>query len=537
MKFKFVLSLFLLGSSLSVFAQGYKDGVEYYKVNQFDKAKILLERNLNDPSTDKSLSYFYLGFIATKNNKLEEAKDYFNKGISANPENGFNYIGLGALDLKAGNEKAADNNFSTALGKDKKNALIPAVIARVYYNASPVTYAKQIAKYIERAKKIDKRNPDVYILEGDMLTADKKWGDAAGYYEMAQSFDNNCSEAYVKYANTYFNVSPKVAIEKLRDLIAINPNSALAQRELAEKLYEDDQWTNAAEVYGSYIKNPNHFKEDEERYAVLLYFGKKNDESLALAAKILSTSPNSFLMKRIVFLNQAALGKYAEAEQTAKQFFGSTDPNNKYSANDYTTYGDVLKELGKSEESLAMYEKAVELNPDKIELLKDLSSAYGNNKDYVKSAFYYQKFINHGNFSTNDLYVLAGKYQNVLATATTPDEKQAGLDSALRYIDIVIAKVPNDYRIPQRKARILRLSETGIKEGKAIPAYTSMIAILDENPENKTKNVDAYQEGYMYIIQNKIDNGDNAAVKEYAAKYLEIDPSNKELRDFVDKLK
>ena len=47
MKFKLLMSLLVAGA-LSASAQGYKDGVEYFKADQFENAKELLERNLND---------------------------------------------------------------------------------------------------------------------------------------------------------------------------------------------------------------------------------------------------------------------------------------------------------------------------------------------------------------------------------------------------------------------------------------------------------------------------------------------------------
>ena len=310
MKLRFVFALLVLFCTTSLFAQGYKDGVEYYKVNQFEKAKILLNRNLNNADTDKALAYYYLGQVAMAEGNVAEAKACFDKGIAANPENGYNYVGLGAIALKNKDVKGAENFFKTAKSKAKKDAVLLVEIARAYVAADPVAYAKQIADNIKAAKKVNKRHPAPFILEGDMLAAEKKWGDAAGYYEMAESFDPNCTEAYVKYANTYFNVDPRVAISKLESLVAANPNSALAQRELAEKLYENDEWTRAAQVYGEYIKNPNSFKEDEERYAVLLYFGEKYQQSYDLAQKILSENPNAFLMKRIVFLNKAAMKQY-----------------------------------------------------------------------------------------------------------------------------------------------------------------------------------------------------------------------------------
>ena len=192
MKFKFVLSLCLLGGTFSMFAQGYKDGVEYYKVNQYENANELLQRNLNNPETNKAQAYYYLGAIALQNGNKAQAKTYFDQGIAANATDGYNYVGLGALALADNNPKLADDSFKKAISMDKKDPELAIAIARSYYNANPVAYAKDITKYINQAKKINKTNPAPYILEGDMLAAEKKYGDAAGYYEMAENFDNNC---------------------------------------------------------------------------------------------------------------------------------------------------------------------------------------------------------------------------------------------------------------------------------------------------------------------------------------------------------
>lgn len=539
MKLRFVFALLVLFCTTSLFAQGYKDGVEYYKVNQFEKAKILLNRNLNNADTDKALAYYYLGQVAMAEGNVAEAKACFDKGIAANPENGYNYVGLGAIALKNKDVKGAENFFKTAKSKAKKDAVLLVEIARAYVAADPVAYAKQIADNIKAAKKVNKRHPAPFILEGDMLAAEKKWGDAAGYYEMAESFDPNCTEAYVKYANTYFNVDPRVAISKLESLVAANPNSALAQRELAEKLYENDEWTRAAQVYGEYIKNPNSFKEDEERYAVLLYFGEKYQQSYDLAQKILSENPKAFLMKRIVFLNKAAMKQYEEAYALAGNFFGSTDPKNKYSSNDYTTYAEVLLNVGKKEEHYAALVKAYEINPEKTDILKDISSAYADDKEYVKSAEYYQKYVDVVDESTNDLFVLAGKYQTVVATTTDSIAKADAFEKGIKYIDIVLERVPDDYRIMQRKARIEMVYDgvTSFKGGRALDSYKALLALLDKDPENITNHADAYMEIYNYLGGYALQNGNKEEAKAWYLKFLELDPNNTDLRNFIEKLK
>ena len=54
MKFKYLLSLCLAGASMSAMAQGYKDGVEYFKADRYDNAEELLNRNLNNADTNKA---------------------------------------------------------------------------------------------------------------------------------------------------------------------------------------------------------------------------------------------------------------------------------------------------------------------------------------------------------------------------------------------------------------------------------------------------------------------------------------------------
>ena len=69
-------------------------------------------------------------------------------------------------------------------------------------------------------------------------------------------------------------MNPNFSIQKLEDLLNQTPNSALAQRELAEKYFKANHWKKASDLYGRYINNPNHFPEDKARYSVLLYWGE-----------------------------------------------------------------------------------------------------------------------------------------------------------------------------------------------------------------------------------------------------------------------
>lgn len=551
MKLKFVLALALFGSSVfASYADGYKDGVEYFQAGQEENAEIVLLQTLDEAATDKAEAYYYLGWIELNKGNLDKASEYFDLGVKANPEYAYNYVGQGAVALKKGNVDAAKDLFKDAEKINKKDAKIRVDIARAYYNADKVKYNKQWNDALKDAKKKDKKESAIYIFEGDVFADEQKYGDSAGYYEMAITFDAERPIAYVKYANTYFRINPTVAIQKLEEIVAKNPNSALAQRELAEKYYENNQWTKAAEQYKFVIDNPNHFASDDERYVVLLYFGKNYQESLSRAQAQLQKTPTSFLMKRMVFLNQAALEQYAEAEKSAIDFFGSASADNLLSSNDYTTYGDVLKKLGKEEKALGEYEKAVEINPDKVELLKDLSSAYSTaataTTDSVKAANYhlksaelYKKFIDKGDYSTNDLFVLAGRYQNVIATALNDTLKSKAFEKANKVIDEVLERVPDDYRIAQRKARIALTYEGNDRsKGLAVAPYNQMMEILNNDTTiDESKKKEAFMEAYMYIAAHYLAIKDSATAKSYYLKYLELDPTNEALKKYIENMK
>ncbi|MDE6403884.1 MAG: tetratricopeptide repeat protein, partial [Muribaculaceae bacterium] len=483
MKFK-ILSLAFLGAALGLQAQqGYYDGVEYYRADQPEEAAIILNKTINDPGTNKAEAYYYLGQIQLKAGNTAEAKKNFEAGIAADPTNGYNYVGLGALDLKQGKKQTAETHFKNAKSLAKKDADLITEIARIYFNTDPVGFAKEIDKTIADAKKADKQSPAPYILEADMI-AKEDVGKAAQYYDMAQNFDtdNTHPEAYVKYARKYFPVNPKFSIDKLKELLQKRPGSALAQRELAEKYYANNQLTMAAEQYGKYIQNPNHFAKDEQRYVGLLYFGKKYQESYDLARKLLSEDPDNIYMQRMQFLNKVALEQYADALAHADVFFAN--PKGGFVANDYTNYATALQGVGQDSLAIIQYNKALELAPDKADLYKDLSAAYSSAKKYNEAAAAFQKFIDKGDYSTNDLFMLARRYQNAAMSDTVPETKSGSINKGLEVIEVVMQRVPDNARIAQTRAILIFLKNNSEDTDEVYDAFKLVVDILDKNPEN-----------------------------------------------------
>ena len=537
MKLKAIFSLFLAAAFSLSAQQGYKDGIEYFRADQPEEAEIILSRTLNDASTDKAQAHYYLGQIERQKGNVNAAKGYFDQGLAADATCALNYIGLGAIYLRSNNASAAEKNFKAAKELDKKDAKVVVEIARAYYNADPVLYAKEIEKNIAEAKKISKKSPEpsIYILEADML-AKTDVGTSAAYYQMCNEADVNTQypEAYVKYARVYFSVNPQYSIDKLKELLAKRPDSALAQRELAEKYYESDRLTLAAEQYGEYIKNPNHFKKDEIRYVALLYFGKKYQESFDIAGKILSEDADNIYMQRMQFLNLEKLGQYEQAKVLAEKFLANPKVQGNLAANDYTTYGDILTQLGQDTLAALQFEKAVQIAPEKLDLLKDLSGAYTKAKMYSEAADAMQRFVDPGEATTNDIFMLARRYQNAAATETDSIKKQDLVAAALKNVNIVLERVPDNATIILTKARIQFVQNNNKVNQDVVDTYLAALAILDQDPANKTSKKSDYINAYNQIANYYLGLGDTEQARFYFTKFLEVDPENEALRNYLE---
>lgn len=541
MKRKFFLaSLVLMGVSLVANAQGYKDGIEYYKVDKLDNAKELLERNLNSPSTDMAEAFYYLGQIALHQGKVADAAANFEKGIAANAMNPYNYVGQAAIALKNGGD--VKTLLEKARKLSKKDAKLEMEIARAFYDANPTTYAKDIEKCIKNARKWNADDPDSYIFEADTKADKKDWGNAAGIYELAFDKDPNNIEAYVKYANTYFNVNPTMAIERLEELQAKVPNSALVQRELAEKYYADNLGAKAAEQYGKYINNPNHFAQDEVRYVQLLFFGEKFQQSYDLATSLINklnpADDKVFYMKRMQLYNLVQLEKWPEAVEAGKSFFANHLPKgSNYEVRDYTDYGQALQTAGMPEEAIAAYEKAIELNPGNVDLIRFMGDSYADAENFVKAAEYYQRLVDSGNNKSNDLFTLSNYYLGVASSEGLDDATKAdALAKSQKYIDEVDKLVPENVQIVNQKAKIAKFREGDTNTGAALAAYNELLNIL-EKKENKEDYARYYKYAYNYLATYYFGKGDKATAKTYYQKWLEYDPENESLRNYVNSLK
>ena len=531
MKLRLMFSL-MLGASLAAGAQGYQDGVDNYNASRKDIAKEILTNTLNDSSTDKAISFYYLGNIAFDEGNIAEAKANYEKGMQTNAAYAYNYIGLGKVALKQGDKSAAKKFFDQALKTDKKNTELIANVARAYWNVDPVAYAKDIDKLIQEAfKKSKNTEPAVYMLQGDMVAAENP-GEAAGLYEMAINMDkekgNVNREAYVKYAHVYDVHNRPLVIEKLEELNQLEPNSGLAQRELAEQYYNNRQYGKAWKSYEKYVKNPNHFQKDELRYAGLLTSAGEYQQSIEWANKILNQDPTAYTMYRILMLNYSNLKNDSLTIDNAGKLFNY--PGAEPVFNDFKVYSKALNNLKRSPEAVVVLQKAATVFANDEEKLLEvytlLSDSYQKDGNEDKAIEYRLLYLNSGKATYQDYYGMYQSYFSKLQKiikegGIDTEEAKTALAEAEKYIDLAISKAPNFATPYYRKAALLYVGNGNKPNQACLDAINKTLEILNAaDAATQAKNTNYYQACYTMLGDDCFVKGDKETAISYYKKAI-----------------
>lgn len=545
MKLKTFFAASLAIVAMGATAQTHKEGAEYYRADQLDNAKELLTRNFNNQGTDKAIANYYLGLIAIDENNLDEAKKYFNAGVQANPEFAYNYIGLGKVALKQGNQKEAEEQFKLGEKKVKKDAAAEIAIARAYYDADPVLYIKEIEKRVAKARKIDLKHPEIYLFEGDQEKDKKNWGGAAGKYEMAKSYDANATEAYVKYANLYTQVNPQYAVTMLKELLSVNPTSALGQRELANAYYNKKDYADAAREYGEYVKNPNHFKQDEDRYAFLLFYSQDYQKGYDYATQLLAANPGNFTARRYQFMNAANLPAMADKlVPMAEELLAAHNANpkaNKFAAIDFILIAEEFTKAKRTDEAINVLKEAIQEMPENAQFNKQLAMTYVENEHFADASDIFEGFIaKTENPGYNDYIQQAifSFYAGVENKQNDPAKAENYFKKTEEYAGKAQAELPDNYK-PKKILGDIALqraaSDAEVKTA-AFPMYSEAAVLLEKSSDPSRYKADA-KTIYNYLGNYYLDQKDVAKAKENFNKYLQYDPDNDGYRKFVEGLK
>ncbi len=522
---KLTLSATALAVCFTSSANDNKKGIEFYNAGLLNTAKSILKDNLQKGDVDKAEACYYLGEIYYDSNNPDSASFYYKEGLIANPLDPFNQIGQAKLSLKSSPELTIKAIETIVKGKtSKKNPAVWVAAAKAFFT-SGASKVKAL-EYIEKAKVINEKYPETYVLEGDIFAADKDYGNASSLYEQAIYFDPNCYQAYLKSSRIYAGLNINSSIDMMKRLLEVYPKSPVAEKELAELYYQNGQFSKAKEVYAEHMKSGFATTADKIRYANILQFAEDYNQSLSIVKKLLVEEPNNFVLKRLLMYNLYNLKDTVQGLAAAKDFMKSGNQE-EYITKDFVYYGYLLADNKEGESAISAFQSALKMDSTKIDLYKEIGNVYEKMSNYQNAIPNYTTYLSKlGDGVTTQDYLNLGKvYYNagyaLDSSAVYNDTRLKYYQAADSLFKIVTERAPEGYQGALWTARTNSLIDATCEKGLAKPYYETAAAILVKEDKPQIL-IECYRYlGYYHYIKEELDQS-----KEYWNKILAIDPTN-----------
>ncbi len=541
-KFKIFSITFLIATAI-VQAQDIEQAKKSLDAEQYEKAKTML-KNIIKTNPNNGKAEFLLGNIYLKQNIEDSAKIFFQKGLSATDDARFNTIGLGQIDLEAGNVTAAQTKFDQVMKVLKKKDTEEYVyIAQAYMNNSKPDYKTAIT-ILNKAKLISPNDASIKLALGDAFYGDKNQNDAYASYRDAYADDNTLIRAkmqlgvLLKGAKAYTE-----AIKAFDEVVALNPNYGPVYREFAETYYYwannkpatyTDNIAKALSNYEKYMSLTDYSLTSRMRHADFLILAKDYKDLEIEANKMKELDKVNPRILRYLGYSAYQNGNYDSAISALTDF--TTKGTNKIISGDYFYLG--LSKIGKSVSADGKTVDATMLTNGSADLKKslDMDIVMANGLNEVGKKYFTQKLYNVAapifelaisnpdsrNYLEDNVYYGL----SVLADNRGKDAKlvdKIALAKADKSMDNVITGNATYQEAYLYKARINNTLEKDDIMAANYQKYVDLVIAkgTDEVTKNKAKITESYNTMAAYFA-----NTDKSKAKEYFGKTLAIDPTN-----------
>jgi len=550
-----IFSIAFLTSVTLGFAQDVNQAKKAIDAEQYDNAKSMLKSILKANPVDGRAN-FILGNVYLIQTVTDSAKIAFQKGLTGTDGARLNNIGLGAIDLDAGNLAAAEANFALAL-KDTKKKDIEELIAigRAYTNSTKPNYKKAI-EVLSKAKLISPNDAIVQLALGDAYIGDKNQNDAYAAYRNAFQFDPTLLRAkmqlgvLLKGAKSYDE-----AIKSFNEVIAINPSYGPVYRELAETYYKwgrnkpsksTEYMQTAITYYEKYLGLTDQSLHSRMRHADFLVLVKDYKALEIEANKMIEMDKVNPRIFRYLGYSAYENGNADLAIKSLESFIAN--PVNKVIAKDYLYLGTAKFKKGLTADGLTIdpvlfdsgmadLKKAIEIEPLIIEDLNEVGKKLFALKLYKEAVPVFEFGTSNAEYKNyiedNIYYGLSIYYANNKKDVTPNPVDLQKADLAFDKVIIASPSYHDAYLYRARTNSLIGNDEMTIKY------YETFIAkITEKGPEELAKPTTTKKvvESYNNIAASYA-NTDKVKAIEFLTKTLTIDPTNPYATESLAKLK
>jgi tetratricopeptide (TPR) repeat protein len=589
-----ILALIVIGGVAGLKAQTLDEAITAMNNERYDKADEILQDLAKKSASSKI--YYLLGentllnfFADTISNSqkavMAEAKDLFDKGIALNANDPFNYIGLAKVASYSGDQQSA-----TQMRLKAKSFLLPYKKVTKIPNAADyaLTLAKLAESYIvfdkvdttlalplvREAITIDEKNPNIYIIAGDIYLLVNNGSLAIRNYNRAQDCDPQSPIANMKIGYIYFKGrNLMAAIPYFEQAIALNKNYAPAYRELGQLYSMAGRFKESKENFETYLTLTNQNVPAKIRYVNALFYSKNYAEVIKNVEDIFAVDKSRTYLNRVAGYSCYEQGDYAKALTYMNNLFAQL-PADRILKKDYVYYARIImknnenygKEFGDLEKAKSDLAKVQEKNeslkgaakekekvseePLVAKIVEIQKSVDASEKELNKGYDAYEKAIT---FGEEDTYLIQEKARNLYnqkryseAAANWERLIAKGKDSEENYLQIgkayyqgkdfdkaevifkdMTEKFPDYIPGYQWAANNAAAKDPDSKLGLTKPRFAALIA---KAATDSVKYSEEIFNALRFLGYNALQADRNDEAKAYYNRMLNLDPTNKDFQ-------
>lgn len=523
--------IFFMSGGYGMYAQSLQDAKSLMYHERFISASDLLRNTIkSDPRSTEA--WYLLTLCYLNDDKISSFWDSV-PPVPADLQNApYITCAKGNVVLRHGKKDSATVLFNTALNQTRQKdpaILLAVAIAHIRSDSGNATYALDL---LSKAIKLDKKNPALYVEQGNAFRRLYNGTEAYKSYTKAIDIDPAYGEAYYRLGKLFVTQNnPDMFLKYFRQATTADSSYAPAWYALYYYYYFKDP--GQALVYlNRYISVSDPDPVNNYRRADLLYLSKKYPEAIREADWLVS-GENPAIDPRLYKLQAYS---YNELNDSVKaldkmRIYFEKQPDSLLIAKDFESMADMYSRFRGKEDSAAIYlSKAINMEKDstlKISYYKNIADLYKKVNDYKSQSIwlgrFYQSNTRAGNVDLFDWGISA-----YLA------KDYASADSIFA---LYSEKYPDQTFGYYWKARADIAIDTTMEKGLAVPSYKQVIRLSTQDSTghpNKKWLVEAY--GYLAAYDANTEKNYPEAM-EYLENLLVQDPGNVSAKKYIEILK
>ena len=397
----------------------YTLGSVYQKAANYPKAIDMYQKVLAlDPRNIDALSA--LAFCQAKAGNVKEATITYEQVVALNPQDIKEYRALADLYMKQNKSEQAMTMYKKCLEKSPGDYKTAMAVGEYEFKIKDYDEA---VRYFAMVQGAEAKSTSYLLLYGQACYKSKSCTKSAEIFKQLSILTPRNSDVF----RTLYEISSKAGNKQeatiyLKKYVLLNPADAASQRDLGDLLYEQKETTGALEAYRAALKADPSIKGFYKRYVELVMAKGGSDET----AKALSG---------------AVTAQEADAAM-------------------YSTLGAIYQKQNAFAKAIAMFQKALAIDPRNVSVLSSLASCQAKNGDVKDAILSYEQTIAMNPDASAEYKVLGDLY-------TKQDKPSQALSMYKKYLE----KNPRDFSV----ARSVGEAAFGAKNYDEAMKYLAMV--------------------------------------------------------------